>query len=207
VICMITALRAEAEPLIEHYDLRRLRPQGLFSVYESPHLALVISGVGKISAAAAVAYLHTILGEPGATAWVNIGVAGHRLCPCGQGIIARRIIDAASGRNWLLSPPIALCTSNAPLITVDTPETEYPKNAMYDMEAAGFYFMARRCTTKERIQCYKVVSDNQRVSTTDVSFPEVSRLIADRLTDIECLIGGLQGAILNNAVGPLRSKR
>jgi len=207
VICLSTALRAEAEPLIEHFDLRPRKPRGLFSVYESPRLNLVISGVGKISAAAAVTYLHTILGEPGATAWINIGVAGHGRCSCGQGILARRIVDATSGRNWLLFPPTALCISKAPLITVDAPETEYPKNAMYDMEAAGFYVMARRCTKKERIQCYKVISDNQHTSTSEVTFQKVSKLITDRLLDIERLIKELQSMIPNNVVGHSRANR
>lgn len=207
MICLVTALRAEAEPLIEHFGLSPRRPRGLFSVYESPHLALVISGVGKIAAAAAVTYLHTIIGESGTTGWVNIGVAGHGRRPCGQGIMARRIIDASSGRSWSLSPPVALCIDNVPLITVDAPETEYPENAVYDMEAAGFYFMARRGTEKERIQCYKVISDNQHTSTAEVTFPKVSRLIADRLMDIERLIAELRGAIPKSAVEHSRIKR
>jgi hypothetical protein len=168
----------------------------------------VISGVGKIAAAAAVTYLHAKIGESSTTGWINIGVAGHRRSPCGQGIMARRIIDAASGRSWLLSPPEDPCIiGKAPLITVDVPNTEYPENAMVDMEAAGFYFMARRCAEKERIQCYKVISDNQHTSTTEVTFPRVSRLIAGRLLDIEHLIEGLRGANSNSAVENSGTKR
>ena len=63
---------------------------------------------------------------------------------------------------------------------------------MYDMEAAGFYATARLCTGKEKIQCFKVISDNRSNMPSQLTPTRVSRLIGDHLDDVECLIQGLK---------------
>ncbi|MEN8128948.1 MAG: hypothetical protein ABFS45_01865 [Pseudomonadota bacterium] len=188
MMCLEAALKAEVDPLIGHFRLRPRSPRGLFRVYETSGLALVVSGVGKASAAAALVYLHTMLGEPRDSAWLNIGVAGHARHLCGKGVIARKITDAASGRSWYLPAMTILPMIHEPLITVDVPETQYPDDAMYDMEASGFYAMARRCTDKARIGCYKVISDNRCTSTIQVTPTRVRQLMGERLEDIEQLM-------------------
>jgi hypothetical protein len=194
MMCLEVALKAEADPLIGHFRLRPRSPRGLFRVYEGSGLALVVSGVGKISAAAALVYLHTLLGESRDSAWLNIGIAGHARHLCGKGIIADRITDAASGRSWTLPAMATLPIIHESLITVDVPETQYPSDAMYDMEASGFYTMARRCTDKARIGCYKVISDNRCTSTTQVTPTRVRQLMEEHLEDIEQLMKAISGA-------------
>ncbi len=182
------ALKAEADPLIAHFKLRPRSPRGFFRVYETPGLALVVSGMGKTSAAAALVYLYTILGEPRNSSWLNIGVAGHARHLCGKGVLADKITDAANGRSWHLPTMTLLPMIHEPLITVDVPETQYPDDAMVDMEASGFYAMARRCTDKAHIGCYKVLSDNRCTSTTQVTPARVRQLMGQHLEDIEQLM-------------------
>ena len=43
---LVVALQAEAQPLITHFGLRCEPPMGMFRVYRSDSMALVISGVG-----------------------------------------------------------------------------------------------------------------------------------------------------------------
>jgi hypothetical protein len=191
VICLSVALHAEAQSLIGNYSLARRSHRGLFPVYSTPGLALVVSGVGKLAAAGAVAYLNTLLGEPDDCGWLNVGVAGHPKRRCGEGLLARRITEAASGRSWILRTDIAPQLECERLITVDAPETEYAEPAMYDMEAAGFYASARLCTDKERIQCFKVISDNRSNTPSQLTPTRVRRLIDDHLEDVERLIQGL----------------
>ena len=40
-------------------------------------------------------------------------------------------------------------------------ETAYPKDAAYDMEAAGFYAQAAGLTTTDLVHVFKIVSDNR----------------------------------------------
>ena len=191
-ICFSVALHAEAQPLIDEFALVRRSRKGLFPVYSSAGMALVVTGVGKLAAAAAVAYLNTLLGEPQGSGWLNVGVAGHRRRCCGEGLVARRITDAASGRSWVLKRDMAPEQACERLITVDVPETKFAESAMYDMEAAGFYASARLCTQQEKIQCFKVISDNHSNRASRLTPARVSRLIGDRLDDVDHLIQGLR---------------
>lgn len=191
-ICLLVALYAEAQLLIDGFSLERRTQRGLFPVYSSREISLVVSGVGKLAAAAAVAYLNTLLGESRDCGWLNVGVAGHSRHRCGEGFLARRITEASTGRSWTLAAGIAPRLARERLITVDIPETKYAKPAMYDMEAAGFYATARLCTRKEKIQCFKVISDNSDCTPSTLTPAEVRRLIGDRLEDVQTLIQGLK---------------
>ena len=44
---LVVALQAEAQPLITHFGLRCEPPTGMFRIYRSDAMALVISGVGN----------------------------------------------------------------------------------------------------------------------------------------------------------------
>ena len=59
---------------------------------------------------------------------------------------------------------------------------------MYDMEAAGFFFVASRCMALEFVHCYKVISDNRSTLASTVTPNRVRQLIGDRLADIDILI-------------------
>ncbi|MEE8624791.1 MAG: hypothetical protein V3T19_05575, partial [Acidiferrobacterales bacterium] len=134
----VVALQAEAKPLIDHFGLRR-RTGGAFPVYENENIALTVSGIGKVAAAAATGYLHAHTGNHSCIAWLNIGIAGHGRRAIGDGVLIHKITDQITGRSWY--PPLTFelpCASDG-LITVDEPETRYRENGLYDMEAAGFY--------------------------------------------------------------------
>ena len=52
---LVVALRAEAEPVIEYFQLEAGSADGLFTIYRGESVWLVISGVGRVLAGAAVA--------------------------------------------------------------------------------------------------------------------------------------------------------
>ena len=90
MICLSVALHAEAQPLIDGFSLESRAHRGLFPIYSAQGRALVVSGVGKLAAAGAVAYLNTVLGERNDICWLNVGVAGHPQRRCGEALVARR---------------------------------------------------------------------------------------------------------------------
>ncbi len=181
----VTALKAEAAALIDHYRLKARTPKGLFPVYESnteAHAcALVVSGIGKPAAAAATAYLHSLMGEPRDAVWVNVGIAGHHTREVGELVIANKVTDAATQRSWYPPQVLKHTLSTEALITVDRPETDYPKPVMYDMEAAGFYSIASKCSSMEFVQSCKIISDNQQSPADDINRDYVKRLLENNI--------------------------
>ncbi len=77
MINLVVALPAEARPLIEFFRLKEKTTIGTFRMYRQEDMSLVISGPGKIAAAAATALLAGSNTTGKQAAWLNIGIAGH----------------------------------------------------------------------------------------------------------------------------------
>ena len=181
----ITALPAEARPLIEHFRLRDRRTDSGFPVYRSDGMALSVSGPGKVAMAAATASLAAHGNTRETTGWLNIGIAGHA--------------SHATGRSWY--PPQLVDTGlpRGSLQTVDVPETAYSGDTLYDMEASGNFPVACRYSTAELVQCFKVVSDNREQAASNVTAQHCERLVAGQLDAIEQLAQGLAGLAAEHA--------
>ena len=80
---------------------------------------------------------------------------------------------------------------NSPLITVDEPEETYPERAAYDMEAAGFFPSATRCSSGELVQSIKVISDNRHQSIASLNARSIEQLITKNVSKIEQFINRL----------------
>lgn len=188
---LVVALMAEARPLVEHFRLSGEARGGPFRLFRGEGTALVVSGPGKVAAAAATASLHLESGGVMNAAWLNVGVAGHRSRAVEEPLLAGKVVDAGSGESWypplLFSPPTAVDT----VITVDRPESVFPENAAYDMEAAGFLPTACRFASAELVHCLKVVSDGP--GDLEGGAP---RLAAER---IQSLVASQLGAVVETA--------
>lgn len=160
MIGIVCALKCEAECLIETLNLKPFSNSLLFPVYTQGSIFLILSGIGKSQAAAAVAYLYAISGERPFSAWLNIGIGGHPEREVGEGILAHQIIDQASRQTFY--PTISWKTSvpTDSIYSVDRVEDVYANSGVYEMESAGFCSTAFKITTSEMIHCYKVISDN-----------------------------------------------
>ena len=192
MINIIVAFPAEARPLAGHFRLRERDSSGPFPFYRNETLCLAISGIGKVACAAATGWLQGIQRGQPPSGWLNIGIAGHASHEIGDAYIAHCITDQANGRSWYPPQVHGLGLPSEYLLTVDVPETTYRNDALYDMEAAGFYPIACRGATAELVQCYKIVSDNRARPVTAVDTGRYSELISSRLGDIETLVGELE---------------
>jgi len=179
MIRFVVALAPEADALVRRY---RMEPyEGAFRWFRSDEAALVISGVGKIAAAAATSYLHARTGEEPLAVWLNFGTAGHRDRPRGEVLLAHTVTDAASGARLhptrLDGPDLAAVEVK----TVDRPEMDFDSEAAYDMEAYGFAAAAIRFSTSELVQSIKIVSDNRKTTTAAWTASSVRDLIEPRV--------------------------
>ena len=184
---IVVALTCEAKPLIRRYELVPCDGRTTFRELGNADdtIRLVISGVGRESAAAATAQL---VDRHGDGAWLNVGVAGHSEHAVGTPLLAHRIIDSAGGRVWY--PPIVFeppCAS-ATVRTVDEACLDYRTDDLYEMEAAAFFETARRAATHELVQSLKIISDNRSTGSTAITARRVDELIETNLDTITALV-------------------
>ena len=191
MINLVVALPAEARPLMARYRLTDKTTLGGFRIYRNAGMSLIISGPGKIAAAAATALLAGCNAAGEQAAWLNIGIAGHATHATGESLLVHRITDHATGKSWYPPQLFDLATTTASLLTVDRPEESYQQEVAYDMEASGYYAVAARFSSTELVQCFKVVSDNREHSSAAITAESCAQLVTQSLDEIDPLLDAL----------------
>lgn len=186
-LAWVIAFMPEARPVIDHFRLVKLVNRSSFPIYHSKdkRLWLVVSGPGKMLSASATTALYHASGERAGMAWLNLGIAGHRDRDLGSLRWVNKIVDDSSGQKWF--PPRIFKMGRrqaSALVTVDQPG-EYPgADSLVDMEASGFYPIASRYSTRELVQCVKIVSDNTKNSWRDLRKGQVGDWIKYQMYSI-----------------------
>ena len=202
-ICIETALKAEAQPLIEALNLKPLSGNHLFPIWENQHIKLIISGVGKIKAGAACSYLAGIYQDEDIYGWLNVGIGGHRSLPVGTPLLAHKVIDDTRRSSYFPSFTFPLPCQTEECRTVENPENTYGSQAIYDMEAAGFYAIASKISPLEMIHVFKVISDNQSHPTSEVSKKGVEKLISKHIDIVKKVLEEL--SVLIEEIAPFET--
>ncbi len=158
---LVIAHPAEARPIIEHFALEKADTNGPFRILANNRLRLIISGLGKIAAAAAGGYLHHFAGSARHEAWLNVGIAGHADLEVGAIRLAHKVSDVALQRNWYPQRVFPAPCPGEEVRTVDHPEREFADTVVYEMEASGFYATCTHFSTVELIHVLKIISDNR----------------------------------------------
>ena len=179
--------------------LEKVSSWNTYPLYQNDDgICLIVSGMGKTSAAAATAYLAATQENKSnaVRSWLNVGIAGHQSADLGEGLLARKISESGSGRSYY---PSMLFSgfSTSEIITVDQPELEYPENAAYEMEAIGFYETSMRLVTSELVQVFKIVSDNPANHVDNIDLDSIGQWINGQRKKIVELVGQLQEAANN----------
>ena len=188
---LIVALKAEAQPLIELFELKPLPVDETISIFGSNGVTLALAGMGKSSAAHAVQCVNNTK-QNCVNAWLNIGIAGHGVFDVGQGFMANRIVDQTTMKTWYPQFVFQPVCRTGTLVTVEKVETAYSDPVGYDMEASGFYPTAVNYSTIELVHSYKIVSDNPRNSVAKVTGSNINDLIESKLSDIQRTVDSLK---------------
>src|SRR5581483_8377565 len=120
----VVALQSEARPLVERLGMKPFG-EGPFPLYRGDEAWLIVSGHGKAASAAATAYLHLTAGGELGRVWLNVGLGGHGQRTLGEGVVAHKISDAASGAAWYPQLVIDSPSPTVPVLTVERVEEEY----------------------------------------------------------------------------------
>ena len=96
----VIAMKSEAVAVCEWLCLKSVVHEGPFPIFSD--LArrhwLVISGVGRVQAAAATMYLYNISAAKPWSIWVNLGIAGHGRADYGTLFLVDKIVERSTGQ-------------------------------------------------------------------------------------------------------------
>lgn len=193
ILNIITALPAEAKPLIHFFKLKKLTsltaPYIPFTVFvnEGKTIYLIVSGIGKISIANATTCLYMLTGGNRHSAFLNIGIAGSLQYDLGTALLAHKIVEYSTQRCWYPFVSSIKKMSKTLLVTHDTPQTTYPTQGMIDMESSAFFATASHFVTQEQVQVLKIISDNTLETQQQLTPLLVENHINNALTDIDML--------------------
>ncbi|MCK4494504.1 MAG: hypothetical protein KAU26_10635 [Methylococcales bacterium] len=193
ISCFIfTALACEAKPFIKRFSLKKELNTHSFTIYRHHDMVLTVSGVGKVSMAAAVGYTLAKFQTIHPPVLINIGIAGHSSALLGTLWRANKIIDLESARCFYPQPIIKLPYPSTVVYTASKPSLDYAKAGLYDMEASGFYEVASCFSSAELIHVFKVVSDNPNETIEAITAQKVRDWLDDYVDTIEKSILSLQ---------------
>lgn len=177
-ILILTALKAEAEPIINALKLVKNKTR---QIYEKDNLFLAITGVGSIKAAVSVEQVLNSFVYLGDVLLLNIGIAGgpQPITSIGEMIMVNKIIKAKSGNIYL---PDILIKHDLPemgLVTVDDSVVNGSGDihCLVDMESASIFKVAADYLPVHRLVFLKIVSDYMNCQDwTTLDIPELIRM-------------------------------
>lgn len=190
-IFIFTALECEAKPLISLFKLKRTDSQE-FSIYTHQDISLTVTGVGKNSMAAGVAFTLATLAYTASPILINLGIAGHKTEMIGNIVLADKISDSDSLRTFYPQFIGINWPTTCPIKTFSAPTTQYSDHHLNDMEASAFYEIATKFSSSELIHCIKIISDNQHSSIKNINAKNVATWIDSNTTSIQSLIDHLR---------------
>ena len=185
----LVALRAEAKEIISQYELKSFEHQGPYQIFKSKKydIWLIISGIGKVNAAAASAYLFLKSKATPWSIWINFGIAGFEK---NYGTIFKidKIISQSNNKTFFPSKVIKDKIEYASLLTVDRAQENYSENYMYDMEGSGFFETTSKIASHDLILVLKIVSDNSKNKVTNINKDNIDCLVKKNILAVKnCL--------------------
>lgn len=188
-IFVFCALACEAKPLIKAWRLKKLpAADHPVAIYADQQRVVVITGVGKLAMAGAVGYVMAVFANPVLPILLNLGIAGHRTHEPGNLVLGHKIMDSESGRSFYPQLPFTVSVPTDSVFTQAKPNTDYPTEGVFDMEASGFYEMAVKFSSSELIQVVKIISDNAQSPVTEITEIAVEKWVDSQLSNILLLI-------------------
>jgi hypothetical protein len=156
----ITALKFEANPIIEFYDLQ-LEEKKHFLIYSNKDIKLIISGVGKDNSIIATTYILSKIDNNLISKVINIGICGSKNnCEISDIFLINKIIDKYTNKEYFPNILLKHNLNENQITTVNKPQENDNFNTnLVDMEAVGFFISSLKFVSLEKIMIIKIVSD------------------------------------------------
>lgn len=185
MILIQTALMSEAKPFIDFYQLKYVETFKKIRLYQSDKIILIISGIGKIKAAAATSAV--ISQFTNISLAVNIGISGTEFNPISSLYRINQIKDYQSNRIYYPEAELDLKLDSTGLLCVDKPLLNKGvlnnRFSLVDMESAGFFEACSLFLSAHQIELVKVVSDDLDINLITKDF--IHSIISEKITQID----------------------
>ncbi|MGD9654865.1 MAG: hypothetical protein AB7U44_06675 [Sulfuricurvum sp.] len=184
---LITALDAEARPLIEYYRLKRDYTLP-FTLYRSEEIVLLVTQPGKTNALMATSALLGHILPKAEDILINIGICGApEEYPIGEALLIHKIID--NGRSFYPDILYPHPYREATLISLQAAQDSMLESPV-DMESSSVFRAASKFFSLHRIAFLKIVSDHFKPDT--VTKEKVIESLRSHRKTLDILINSLK---------------
>jgi len=190
--CILTALKAESEPLIDYFRLNKSKSFD-FPVFENKalDLSLIGLGVGKAKIEPRIKeFMNSV--EYSFIQFINIGIAGsaETYSEIGELLLINKIIDENFGLSYYPDILIDHKMVESKLTTVEkvVNDKDNQYDSLVDMEASEIFKVCSRILPVHNVAFIKVVSDHMQIDPIKLSGNMISSLITDKLGVIKIFL-------------------
>lgn len=176
----MTALMAEALPLIKCFKLKEEICKG-FRLFKNGPILLIVSGVGKVAAASACSFAFGKYAN--IFALLNVGIAGSKNLPIGYPLIAHKIIDKMTKKNFYPTFTFSPLLPSHEIITVGAIEKDY--ESVQDMESSSICEITAKFISFELMHFIKIISDNSCEEASNLTKEKIFKLIEENYQSIK----------------------
>ena len=189
--CIISALKAEAEPLANYYGLKQDHSYD-YPFYDGGEIKILCTGVGRKNINNILINFYDRIPKNTQTQFVNVGIAGGKKneCKIGECFIIDNVYDDRSEKVFNLNNKLKSHCSTQNITTVSNPISDGGSSysTLVDMEAHEICRAVYKLGLKDNLLIIKIISDFMDVSNNDLSFKEVYDLVDKNLNNINRLL-------------------
>jgi len=163
MIYILTALRPEADGLIKQYQLKKVKDKP-FEVFSSEKMKLVVSGVGKINAAAATSYIlsDSDINYNHEDFFLNFGICGtlKKELTVGEMFLCNKVLDYETKECFFSYILLEYDLEEETIQSIDHLHQKFDfLEALVDMEASSAFKISSKFLNTHQIYVVKIVSD------------------------------------------------
>ncbi len=187
-LLIVTALMAEAVPLVEFYRLKKQAKREFYHLFQntspgaSVEIHLLVCGIGATKLRRGLeAYLQAVA-PASKMLHLNFGIAGTLSEPLGSLLWANSI----AGKS--ISLPVGIRNHSYSVHSLEEPSTDYRAGVLFDMEAEAWMLCIAENTqqyTPEALFCAKVVSDNRDENTHKIDKHWVKKITYKNIVELD----------------------
>ena len=189
--CIISALKAEAEPLANFFGLKQNSTYD-YPLYDGGQIKILCTGVGRKNINNILINFYDRIPKNTQTQFVNIGIAGGKKneCKIGECFIIDNVYDDRSEKVFNLNNKLKSHCSTQNITTVSNPISDggLSYSTLVDMEAHEICRAVYKLGLNDNLLIIKIISDFMDISNKDLSFKKVYDLVDNNLNNINRLL-------------------
>ncbi|MFW5890746.1 MAG: hypothetical protein ACOCUI_00850 [bacterium] len=180
MIFLCFALKLEADPFIDLFNLKKVHGADKVRVYKNEDVIAVITGTGIINAAEGLSYLFSRYYKDKNDVFINIGIAGgSKKDKLGDIFIINKIVGINNDEYFLDINTHPFKEGVLKTILRKDINSHYNQDELLDLEGEAYYRVAQKYFFQNNIHIIKIVSDYNQDRKLNVEF--VKNLIENNL--------------------------